>query len=51
MEYGELTIHHALCPHHNMQRVSDLSLYEEHSAILKRLCEALCYLQPAISMA
>lgn len=54
MEYGELTIHHPPCtlpPPQHAACVSDLSLYEEHSAILKRLCEALCYLQPAISMA
>lgn len=44
-------MHPALSRHHNLQCVSDLSLYEVHSAIVQRLCEALCYLQPAKSMA
>jgi hypothetical protein len=44
MESGELTTRQALSRHLSVQSVSDLSLYEEHSVIIQRLCDALLQL-------
>ena len=51
MESGELTTRQALSRHLSVQSVSDLSLYEEHSAIIQRLCDALGFEKPATAMA
>jgi hypothetical protein len=51
MESAELSTSQALSRHLSVQCVSDLSLYEEHSAIIKRLCEAMGFEQPATAMA
>ena len=51
MESGELTTRQALSRHLSVQSVSDLSLYEEHSAIIQRLCDALGFAKPATAMA
>ncbi|SBO43872.1 hypothetical protein [Cyanobium sp. NIES-981] len=37
--------------HLSVQQVSDLALYEQHSAIIQRLCDALGFEQPATAMA
>jgi hypothetical protein len=37
--------------HLSVQKVSDLVLYEEHSAIIQRLCAELGFQQPATAMA
>lgn len=51
MESGELTTRKALSRHLSVQNVSDLSLYEEHSAIIQSLCDALGFEKPATAMA
>jgi hypothetical protein len=51
MESGELTTRQALSRHLSVQNVSDLSLYEEHSAIIQSLCDALGFEMPATAMA
>ena len=51
MESGELTTRQALSRHLSVQSVSDLSLYEEHSAIIQRLCNPLGFEKPATAMA
>jgi hypothetical protein len=48
---ADLSAGQVLSRHLSVQCVSDLSLYEEHSAIIKRLCEALGFEQPATAMA
>jgi hypothetical protein len=37
--------------HLSVRSVDDLSLYEEHSAIIQRLCKELGFQQPATAMA
>jgi hypothetical protein len=37
--------------HLSVRSVDDLSLYEEHSAIIQRLCRELGFQQPATAMA
>jgi len=51
MDSGELTTRQALSRHLSVQSVSDLSLYEEHSAIIQRLCDSLGFEKPATAMA
>lgn len=51
MESAELSTRQALSRHLSVQCLSDLSLYEEHSAIIRRLCEELGFEQPATAMA
>ena len=52
MEASELSTTGSLITRHlSVQRVSDLALYEEHSAIIQRLCAELGFKEPATAMA
>lgn len=51
MEGSELTSGSLISRHLSVQKVSDLALYEEHSAIIRRLCDELGFKEPATAMA
>lgn len=48
---GYLTTGSVITRHLSVQKVSDLALYEEHSAIIQRLCAELGFKEPATAMA
>jgi hypothetical protein len=48
---GELSVGSLITRHLSVHKVSDLALYEEHSAIIQRLCAELGFKEPATAMA
>lgn len=48
---SELTAGALITRHLSVQKVGDLALYEQHSAIIQRLCAELGFEQPATAMA
>jgi hypothetical protein len=51
MEPADPTSGSLITRHMSVQTVGDLALYEEHSAIIQRLCAELGFQQPATAMA
>ncbi|EAQ73906.1 MULTISPECIES: hypothetical protein [unclassified Synechococcus] len=51
MEASDLTTGSLTTRHLSVQKVSDLSLYMEHSSIIQRLCSELGFKEPATAMA
>ncbi len=51
MEASDLTTSSMITRHLSVQKLSDLAIYEEHSAIIQRLCEELGFKEPATAMA
>ena len=51
MEASDLTAGLLTTGHLRVEKVSDLALYEEHSAIIRRLCTELGFKEPATAMA
>ena len=47
----ELSTEALITRHLSVQKLSDLALYEQHSAIIQRLCDELGFEQPATAMA
>lgn len=51
MEPAELATTELVSRHLRVQSVADLSLYEQHSAVIQRLCKELGFQNPATAMA
>jgi hypothetical protein len=51
MEDSELINGSLITRHLSVKKVSDLAIYEEHSAIIQRLCAELGFREPATAMA
>jgi len=51
MEPGDLATSQLISRHLQVQSVADLSLYEQHSDVIQRLCKELGFQNPATAMA